>query len=315
MITLSEHHDENDLPASSGLAMTFGFNLIASTTDVDQPWNFTSPIEPSFVGDLAYHTILHHRREGVDLFPVLFAWTEPSVEDDAYAIRFTSGNNSSSLNDEFFQSPLESCYYPTLFPHNGKRYVVWWNKLQATVLSVKEYQGGGEFGNTNTIDWVVAGGPQDCDLGEINPFVVKTKPTATTFQDELYVLTARFTDDTETVRVSRNATEEISSFWHNSFVDLGRAQGAPPVIESFGDRLYIFYSGTSGSVNNYIRYRVSDDGVSWSEEFALRINAGITGSDLAFLGGGFDTAVLGDHLVVAFVSDVDDGRIIVALYE
>jgi hypothetical protein len=234
-------------------------------------------------------TINHQRREN-DLFPVLVAW----VGTDNH-IHITSGNSYRRLFSPGFTLFQTTNYQPALLGFQNKRYLLWW---EGPDLKIAEYLGQSVLGpNTNTI-FTSAGFANVA--GAFQPSAAVLPATEERSSDEVFVLDqlGAISKGTSVLHVNRS-TDLIN--WQFSILRLQRAIAPRPVIVSFKGRLYIFYAGFIP--NNTVRYLSSTDGITWTEEQDLPVDASVDPSGLAGAFGGIGAARHFDRLVVVWITD------------
>jgi hypothetical protein len=233
-------------------------------------------------------TLLHQRREN-DLFPVLVAW----VGTDNH-IHITFGNSIRRMFSPGFTLFQTTNYQPALLGFQNKRYLLWW---EGPDLNIGEYLGQGVLLNTNTI-FTSAGFSNVA--GAFQPSAAMMKATEKREKDEVFVLDqlGAISKGSSVLHVNRS-TDLIN--WQFSLLRLPRAIAPRPVIASFKDRLYIFYTGFVP--NNTVRYLSSTDGITWTAEQDLPVDTSVDPNGLAGVAGGIGVARHFDRLVVVWITD------------
>jgi hypothetical protein len=234
-------------------------------------------------------TIIHQRREN-DLFPVLVAWVNPADN----RIHITYGNSIRRMFSPGFALFQTTNYQPALLGFQNKRYLLWW---ESPDLKIAEYLGQGVLLNSNTIFTSTGFGNIN---GAFQPSVaVLEKSAYERSSDEVFVLDqlGAISKGSSVLHVNRS-TDLIH--WQFSLLRLPRAIAPRPVIVSFKDRLFIFYTGFVP--NNTVRYVSSTDGITWTAEQDLPVDTSVDPSGLASVAGGIGVARHFDRLVVVWIT-------------
>jgi hypothetical protein len=340
ILSVTDSPDAGDGNNNFHILFNSGFRWKHSVTTVsttDQPWSLSEPIE---LNPLFYQgSILYDSQSDP---AATLVWMRSGDPDDFLDI--DHGDTWSSLLSA--GSPphiFQTCFAPAAFWFNGERYVIWWNRFQESVLSVARNAPEHELSDFNTIDWISASAGDGCN-GHSN---FKTgclptqwcRPSVTRFNGSVYVLTACYVPEvcslTEPVsdqkssqgfvRISRNVSQNIASFWANNSLSLGKKHlSGDPVIQAFKNKLYVFFMSSANGVRT-ISYKFSDDGNHWSETFELPMDESLAeaarelGGDPGVWGQQFDVTIIGNNLAVIVVSGIGSvenlRHIVISVYQ